>query len=43
LYAGPVGLTVDHQFAGDRVTLGQEMNVFFGPTKRPELVGTLAG
>jgi CubicO group peptidase (beta-lactamase class C family) len=42
-YEEPFVLTVDLHFAGDRVTLGQEMNVFFGPTKRPELVGTLAG
>jgi hypothetical protein len=27
------------RFAGDELVLDQEMNVAFGPTKRPRLVG----
>jgi CubicO group peptidase (beta-lactamase class C family) len=39
LYRTPFCVTYDLAFAGDELTLDQEANVAFGPTKRPQLVG----
>jgi hypothetical protein len=42
LYKTPFCATMRLEFAGDIVLFDQEMNVGFGPTKRPQLVGRLA-
>ena len=34
--------TVSLKFSGDEVRLNSEVNVAFGPSKEPELVGTAA-
>jgi hypothetical protein len=39
LYETPFYLTLTLRFAGEELTYGAEMNVNFGPTKQPELVG----
>jgi hypothetical protein len=40
-YETPFIETVACKFAGDRVTVSRKMNVGFGPTERPPLVGRL--
>jgi CubicO group peptidase (beta-lactamase class C family) len=40
-YETPFIQTVTCQFAGDQVTVNRKMNVGFGPTERPTLVGHL--
>ena len=40
-YEEPFILTVNLSFAGDRLLFDSEFNVFFGPTKQPQLAGTL--
>jgi hypothetical protein len=42
LYETPFVHTVTLKFAGDEVRYSSEANAAFGPTKEPELVGTLA-
>ena len=42
-YETPFCATLALRFAGDALVLDQEMNVGFGPTKRPQLVGLRAG
>jgi hypothetical protein len=41
LYKAPFCSTMTLEFAGDLLLFDQEMNVGFGPTKRPQLVGRL--
>ena len=41
LYKTPFCATWRLEFAGDIVLFDQEMNVGFGPTKQPQLVGRL--
>jgi CubicO group peptidase (beta-lactamase class C family) len=41
-YETPFIQTVTCEFAGDQVTVSRKMNVGFGPTERPTLVGRLA-
>jgi CubicO group peptidase (beta-lactamase class C family) len=41
-YETPFVQTVTWKFAGDQVTVSRKMNVSFGPTERPTLVGRLA-
>jgi hypothetical protein len=41
LYETPFCATMTMEFAGDIVLFDQEMNVGFGPTKQPQLVGRL--
>jgi CubicO group peptidase (beta-lactamase class C family) len=41
-YETPFIQTVSCQFTGDQVTISRKMNVGFGPTERPPLVGRLA-
>ncbi len=43
LYDTPFCATIGLRFAGDELYFGQELNVAFGPTKRPQLVGRLIG
>jgi len=43
LYDTPFCATVGLRFAGDELYFSQELNVAFGPTKRPHLVGRLIG
>jgi hypothetical protein len=38
-YKAPFCATMRLEFAGDVLLFDQEMNVGFGPTKRPQLVG----
>jgi len=42
LYKSPFCASMRLEFAGDILLFDQEMNVGFGPTKRPRLVGRLA-
>jgi hypothetical protein len=42
LYETPFVQTVTWKFEGDHVTIDRKMNVGFGPTERPPLVGRLA-
>ena len=42
-YETPFIETWTWDFAGDRVTLSRSVNVGFGPTERPPLVGRRAG
>ena len=42
LYKSPFCATMTLEFAGDVLLFDQEMNVGFGPTKQPQLVGRLA-
>ena len=42
LHRTPFCATLGLEFAGDILLFDQEMNVGFGPTKRPQLVGRLA-
>jgi hypothetical protein len=41
-YETPFVQTVTWKFAGDQVTVNRKMNVGFGPTESPVLVGRLA-
>jgi hypothetical protein len=41
-YETPFIQTVSCKFAADQVTVSRKMNVGFGPTERPTLVGRLA-
>ncbi len=39
LYETPYSSTLNFKFEGDRLTFDSEHNVWFGPTKQPQLVG----
>ena len=43
LYETPYYSTVNFKFDGERLVIDAEHNVFFGPTKLPQLVGQLRG
>jgi CubicO group peptidase (beta-lactamase class C family) len=42
LYETPYGAIITLRFDGDRLLLDEEYNVSFGPTKQPQLIGTVA-